>query len=273
VVRELVDRFWETIHPGYEDGEVVEAIRARPLNWLGSAQEFLASVKLAPVAEPIGDRPRSWFDYEQSGRVDEAATHSDQTAYGELIESGLITGEQWRGALAATPPERLQRTVEIVRGCLEELAGLDAACAERFQEDPPQFIDLRDLLDECANHAEQALGDESAGAAAAADESAASAGAAAESPTPAAAGAPAPPPAQAGGGGPIATRDQAYRQLREVAQFLRRTEPHSPVAALIDRAIKWGDMSFESLFDDVVKDESVRDQVREVLGLRRTDES
>jgi type VI secretion system protein ImpA len=95
---------------------------------------------------------------------------------------------------------------------------------------------------------------------------------------PAAAAAGGTPTAPAGGGGaavggPITSRDQAYRVLREVAQYLRRTEPHSPVAVLIDRAIRWGDMNFEKLFEDVVKDESVRDQVREVLGIESRDES
>jgi type VI secretion system protein ImpA len=74
-------------------------------------------------------------------------------------------------------------------------------------------------------------------------------------------------------GGPITTRDQAYRQLREVAEFLRRTEPHSPVAPLLDRAVKWGSMSFESLVQDVVKSEDARQQIGELLGLRPTDQS
>ena len=49
--------------------------------------------------------------------------------------------------------------------------------------------------------------------------------------------------------GPIASRDEAYRRLREVAEFLRKTEPHSPVPPLLDRAVRWGNMSFEKLFD------------------------
>ncbi|MGT2434431.1 hypothetical protein ACU4HD_47795 [Cupriavidus basilensis] len=31
-------------------------------------------------------------------------------------------------------------------------------------------------------------------------------------------------------------------QLRDVAEFFRQTEPHSPVAYLAARAAKWGDM-------------------------------
>jgi type VI secretion system protein ImpA len=35
--------------------------------------------------------------------------------------------------------------------------------------------------------------------------------------------------------GPIGSRDQAIRQLQEIASFFRRTEPHSPVAYLAEK--------------------------------------
>ena len=43
-------------------------------------------------------------------------------------------------------------------------------------------------------------------------------------------------------GGLPATRAQALAQLRVVADFFRRTDPHSPVAYLADKAARWGDM-------------------------------
>ncbi|MBE0566181.1 MAG: type VI secretion system protein TssA, partial [Krumholzibacteria bacterium] len=76
--------------------------------------------------------------------------------------------------------------------------------------------------------------------------------------------------AAAGPAGPIATRDEAYRRLREVAEYLRRVEPHSPVPPLLDRAVRWGSMTFENLFDDVVKNPEVRNQTKELLGLPKS---
>ena len=40
----------------------------------------------------------------------------------------------------------------------------------------------------------------------------------------------------------------------------------------MERAVKWGNMSFEDLFADVVKNSDVRNQVREVLGLPPAEE-
>jgi type VI secretion system protein ImpA len=56
-------------------------------------------------------------------------------------------------------------------------------------------------------------------------------------------------------------------RLREVADFFRRTEPHSPVPYLIQRAINWSRMSFEQLLLELVKDDNARLQINSTLGL------
>ncbi|MBZ0134866.1 MAG: type VI secretion system ImpA family N-terminal domain-containing protein [Planctomycetes bacterium] len=76
-----------------------------------------------------------------------------------------------------------------------------------------------------------------------------------------------------GPGGPITNRKVAFERLREVAEFLRRTEPHSPVAYLVNRAIKWGDMSLENVIAELVKNTDARRQIYETLGVKRDDES
>ena len=67
--------------------------------------------------------------------------------------------------------------------------------------------------------------------------------------------------------GPIRTRAQALQQLREVAAFFRRTEPHSPVAYLADKAVKWGDMPLHEWLRHVVKDQGTMTHLEEMLGL------
>ena len=263
----LVENFWERLYPGWDEGEMILPIRARPLSWLGSSQEFLASVKRIPLSAAVGETPRSWFDYEQSRRVDEAGTHSDQTAFQELVDSGLITGQQWQASLAATPTDRLEATRTAIDECREELGRLRALCDERFGEDAPYFLDLQGLLDECHDYLQRFRAGRSGWGETAAEGTEEGGMDEASAPPPAAATV-----APAGPAGPIATREQAYQQLRNVADYLRRTEPHSPVALLVERAVKWGNMSFEDLFADVVKNSDVRNQVREVLGLPPAEE-
>jgi type VI secretion system protein ImpA len=68
--------------------------------------------------------------------------------------------------------------------------------------------------------------------------------------------------------GPIRGREDALAKLREVADFFRRTEPHSPVPYLIQRAINWSRMSFEQLLVELVKDENSRLDINSTLGIR-----
>jgi type VI secretion system ImpA/VasJ family protein len=75
--------------------------------------------------------------------------------------------------------------------------------------------------------------------------------------------------AASGPAGPITNRKVAFERLKEVAEFLKRTEPHSPVAYLVQRAIKWGDMSLENVITELVKNNDVRKQIMETLGVKQ----
>lgn len=65
--------------------------------------------------------------------------------------------------------------------------------------------------------------------------------------------------------GPLQNRSQALAQLRMVAHFFRRTEPHSPVAYLADKAARWGDMPLLVWLRAVVKDPGVMARLQAML--------
>jgi type VI secretion system protein ImpA len=65
-------------------------------------------------------------------------------------------------------------------------------------------------------------------------------------------------------------RSDALRRLAAVAEYFHRTEPHSPVAYLVQRAVRWGEMPLEQWLQDVIHDESVLNQLRDTLGLQDT---
>ena len=86
-------------------------------------------------------------------------------------------------------------------------------------------------------------------------------------------------PANAGQGGAIALamplrvdgsvqhRDQALDQLRQVADFFRRTEPHSPVAYLAEKAARWGEQPLHAWLRSVIKDEASLARLEDLLGI------
>lgn len=67
--------------------------------------------------------------------------------------------------------------------------------------------------------------------------------------------------------GPIQTRAQAIQQLKQVAEFFRRTEPHSPVAHLAEKAAAWGNLPLHDWLRQVVKDQGSLAHIEELLGL------
>jgi type VI secretion system protein ImpA len=74
-------------------------------------------------------------------------------------------------------------------------------------------------------------------------------------------------PAVAPPGGPLQSRTQALAQLREVAEFFRRTEPHSPVAYLAEKAAHWGEQPLHVWLRSVVKDDASFAHIEEMLGV------
>lgn len=65
-----------------------------------------------------------------------------------------------------------------------------------------------------------------------------------------------------------ASRAQALAQLRLVADYFRRHEPHSPVAYLADRAAQWGDMPLHLWLRAVLKEPGALASLDELLGVQ-----
>ncbi len=70
-----------------------------------------------------------------------------------------------------------------------------------------------------------------------------------------------------GPAGALATRKEALAQLRQVAEFFRRTEPHSPVAYIAEKAARWGEMPLHVWLKRVIKDHGTLEQMEEMLDI------
>ncbi len=75
-----------------------------------------------------------------------------------------------------------------------------------------------------------------------------------------------------GRNGPIQSREDAFRRLMDVAAYLRRTEPQSPIPLLIEKAVAWGRLPFNELLNELVKDDASRSQINDLLGIRPAEE-
>ena len=64
------------------------------------------------------------------------------------------------------------------------------------------------------------------------------------------------------------TRASAYQELRHIAEFFKRTEPHSPVPYLLEKAIRWGAMPLDDLLTELLTGQpDIKESIFNVTGL------
>ena len=250
----LCEAFWSDLHPQPDDGDLEQRIGA--LDWLLAQTTRL--LREIPLTDAPGRR-HTLADLEAARAASRGTGADPEAADGSAPR---LTLDTFDAAVRDTPPRffadglrdagRLQAALEALRAILDARLG-DAA---------PAFGPAFDVLDNVArSHRRHAP---------AAAPQAAAESTAAPMPAPAADTAPhvsIPTTAATATAGPPRNRDEALRQLEEIAAFFRRTEPHSPVAYLAEKAARWGSMSLHEWLRSVVKDDSALLRVEELLGV------
>lgn len=71
--------------------------------------------------------------------------------------------------------------------------------------------------------------------------------------------------------GPVASREQAFKQLLEISEFFLKTEPHSPVSYLLQKAVKWGNMPLFELMQELIPEQNALDHYSMLTGVKTED--
>ncbi|WP_461538327.1 type VI secretion system protein TssA [Spongorhabdus nitratireducens] len=67
---------------------------------------------------------------------------------------------------------------------------------------------------------------------------------------------------------PIYNRDQAFQQLRLIANYFARTEPQSPVSSMIEKVIRWGYTPLPDLINELVQGhDGLMGRIGELTGM------
>jgi type VI secretion system protein ImpA len=64
------------------------------------------------------------------------------------------------------------------------------------------------------------------------------------------------------------TREDMLKELGRIADYFRRTEPHSPLAYTLEEAVRRGRLTWPELLEEVVPDSGVRGAILVMLGIR-----
>ncbi len=224
LVNGLCRDFWPDLYPLLE-GEDSSA-RLAAFEWLN--ERLPVALRQVPVVvdsvQP--DLAYDWTDCLAAQRL-ETVRGRDKAAAQKAEAAGAVTNEMIEERRSRTDRAALERIVADLRGAMAELAALDGTLDDLCRREAPGLGKIRTVGMDIAYFAALALRSRRTTEA----EAEAEASVGAERPPPAT---PAPP---------VMSRSTAYRQLAEIAAFLRSTEPHSPVPDVIDQVVSWQNMS------------------------------
>jgi len=248
----LCDQFWEYVYPLPDEGDY--EVRAAPL------QSLLERNSPLWVGEvPLTKNPIKSPDTDDLIPVTYNLWHSIVVA--QLEDKKSLQGPMDQAG-AESPTDFLQRLYEDMEQCESALQTLRQLVDDRFGAVAPGTSAIADVIAKCKSRVATVLGKR--GVSLATSET--------TSETSDSNGEGSAEGDHAGGSssfqGPISSREDALDKLREVADYFRRTEPHSPVPYLIQRAINWSRMSFDQLLIELVKDENSRLDINTTLGIK-----
>jgi type VI secretion system protein ImpA len=230
VVAALCERYWDDVYPLPDEGGYEQ--RIGNLCWIAARAPHLA--REMALTEGAGF---SMIDFE----------------FARSRPAGEGEGQDLEGARRRTSRSFYQALLEDSAHCVAAIGELERVVDERLGADGPGFTAAKAALQDVIHFVTPFAREAGVAPEGNALEEAATLAA---------------PVQGAVAGGPLQTRAQALAQLRAVAEFFRRTEPHSPVAYLADKAANWGEQPLHVWLRGVVKDPGVFAQLEEMLGVQ-----
>ncbi len=266
--RELHGQYWETLYPELEEDDLES--RAAPAEWLNESQKtpfFPFTIKSIPLMLGNDGTRYSYFHWEQSREVENLG-RQDPKKMAEAVAEGKISKKKFDEAEIATPLTHCLAVLEDAQQCCGEFEGLVQVLKEKYGEshpDRPSLSHISEIIGNCRQFLEETVQKKGGGGmSSTASSNPPQVEIEPESTTTSVENK---PPQGTGGFDPVDRLD-ALRRLAAVADFFRKTEPHSPVAYLVQRATRWGEMPLEDWLNEVIKSKDVLGNVRETLGLK-----
>ncbi len=256
----LCESFWEGLHPRIDGGDV--EFRVAPVVWLN--RKLPADLRQLPLTAPEADGAPACTlaDWEMACQMENLQSRPGQQQNAATAHN--MTLGRFQQSAMLTPTAYLAGLLDDVRGLLQSGAELQALLDEKLGRESPGLLAVRSTGEGAATLLESLLRER---------------------------GALQPPPApekdaeifqyhyvnpemndadppDASLSRRIQTRSEAYQMLVEAADFLYRTEPHSPTPYLVRRAIAWGSMSLEELLPELVRNPAELSDIYRLLNVR-----
>lgn len=254
LVAGLCERYPEDLYPRAEDGD--QSWRVIPLEWLVRRYSEILLTRVPLLASNQDDLPPISLDRWRRLQVQQVLANDTK---GAKASAEAARGEQKKLSeqIRATPLSYWLGSQGSLLLSLEHLQRLEAWSDAYLGNQAPGYRGLSQIIESLLILVQEfiAMHPQQPGPSVAV--------------TPAATASVSPPVAAAVSQplGEPANREEAYRQLLLIANYLARTEPHSPVPYLIRRGVEWGNKPLSELLGELISADAESRRLWTLLGV------
>ncbi|MFC4860996.1 type VI secretion system protein TssA [Pseudomonas sp. MAHUQ-62] len=249
----LCERYPDDLHPQPEDGD--RSWRVAPLEWMVRRYSEIVLTRCALFGAEHSDLAHltlhGWQQLQQR-QVQASDSKADKVA----AEAARLEQRKLDETLRQMSPASFLCVRQGAEASLAELGRLDAWSDGWLGDLAPSFAPLHQTLNAIRSLMQEfaPMQSQTPPAMEPASESSAAPIAAAAEVAPSFSGTP-------------GSREEAYRQLALIADYLARTEPHSPVPYVIRRAVEWGNQPLSNLLDELITADAESRRLWKLLGV------
>lgn len=261
IIKQMIEQYWENLYPlPDEDGIETRVSALTGLNGEGAEGVLIAPIRNARITEDLQPGPFNYWQYTQALDIQKI---NDDDSRAEKTNKIGFNIEDIENVVANSSEEFYLNLKNDITGCLNDYRlisrMLDEHCGNMEAPPTSNIINALESTLGVVNHvAKHKLPDESSN-----EEEFNEDGSlvSAESSSDA-----------ISSNGPIKNRTDAFRRLKDISDYFRKAEPHSPISYALDKTVKWGDMSLSELMRELIPDSSSLDYYGSLTGIKTDEE-
>jgi len=261
LLADLLEKYWPVLHPEMNDGDL--GARIGTFVWIN--EKLSLRLKLIAITEPKSNdlHPYTFSDWEMACYLEQLAERNQSPSPEADGADHQVNLTRFHSSAMMTSTQSYLRLSDDLKGAATACAALGQLLEEKFGAQSPGIERFKEALGDIQHLIADILsarpGDpELSGAARevklAADQEGHE------------------PGAEIWNAQPIRSRAEAYWRLSEAADYLLRTEPHSPTPYLVQRAVEWGSMSLFDLLQQIIRNEGEMEELNRLLRLTNKEE-
>jgi type VI secretion system protein ImpA len=263
LARALVEKFWDGLFPvPDEEGLATRVAALSGLNGDDAEGTLIAPIAKVPITDVTSIGRLTSADYQKALAISKIA---DPELREKKIAKGGLSVEAFERAVREGSPKFYAGLVEDLTQCVAEFAKMTAALDERCGGHAPPSSSIRSALETCLDTVKSVARDKLALIETGGETASGSATSAASAEG---------DRVSTNGGGlgvsadALRTREDALRQLLKVADYFRRSEPHTPLSYALEQVVRWGKMTLPELLTELIPDDAPRNSLFKQIGIK-----